>query len=87
MRKYTSAARMPFWKWFLCLIGGLVLFFLLYGLAEWAIPAITNEWLQMVVCLGIGSIALFIYAVWIEYCKEVFDYFFVSLPPICVNAL
>ena len=64
MRKYTSAARMPFWKWFLCLIGGLVLFFLLYGLTEWAIPAITNEWLQMVVCLGIGSIALFIYAVW-----------------------
>lgn len=64
MRKYTSAARMPFWKWLLCLIGGLVLFFVLYGLAEWAIPAITNEWLRMVVCLGIGSIALFIYAVW-----------------------
>ena len=55
---------MPFWKWLLCLIGGLVLFFVLYGLAEWAIPAITNEWLRMVVCLGIGSIALFIYAVW-----------------------
>ena len=64
MRKYTSAARMTFWKWLLCLIGGLVLFFVLYGLAEWAIPAITNEWLRMVVCLGIGSIALFIYAVW-----------------------
>ena len=32
MRKYTSAARMPLWKWILCLLGGLVIFMILYGL-------------------------------------------------------
>ena len=64
MRKYTSAARMPFWKWVLCLIGGLVIFLLLYGLAEWGLTVISNEWLQMAACIGTGFLALFIYAVW-----------------------
>ena len=40
MRKYTSAARMPFWKWFPCLLGGLIIFFLLYGFAEMGLTAI-----------------------------------------------
>ena len=64
MRKYTSAARMPFWKWLLCLLGGLIIYFLLYGLAELAIPAIPNVWLKMAACIVIGFVALFIYAVW-----------------------
>ena len=64
MRKYTSAARMPFWKWLLCLLGGLIIFFLLYGFAEMGLSAIRNVWLQMVACVFVGGLALFIYAVW-----------------------
>ena len=64
MRKYTSAARMPFWKWFPCLLGGLIIFFLLYGFAEMGLTAIPNVWLQMGACVLVGGLALFIYAVW-----------------------
>ena len=64
MRKYTSAARMPFWKWLLCLLGGIIIFFLLYGFAEIAVPAISNTWLRMAACIGAGCFALFVYAIW-----------------------
>ncbi len=63
MRKYTSAARMPLWKWILCLLGGLVIFMILYGLASMT-RALPNPWMRMgayVLCAGLG---LFLYAVW-----------------------
>ena len=63
MRKYTSAARMPLWKWFLCLLGGLLIFLILYGLASMT-RELPNPWIRMgsyVLCSGFG---LFLYAVW-----------------------
>lgn len=63
MRKYTSAARMPLWKWILCLLGGLLIFMILYGFAMLT-RTLPNPWLRMgayVLCAGLG---LFLYAVW-----------------------
>ena len=64
MRKYTSAARMPFWKWFLCLLGGLIVFFLLYGFATLGVNAIPVDWAQLPAAVLAGFLGLFIYAIW-----------------------
>ena len=63
MRKYTSAARMPLWKWILCLLGGLLIFMILYGFAQLT-RTLPNPWFRMgayFLCAGLG---LFLYAVW-----------------------
>ncbi len=64
MRKYTSAARMPFWKWFLCLLGGLIVFLLLYGFATLGVNAIPVDWAQLPATVLAGFLGLFIYAIW-----------------------
>ena len=55
---------MPIWKWFLSLLGGLIIFFILYGLAGIGVAAIPNAWLQMGACVVIAGLALFLYAIW-----------------------
>ena len=63
MRKYTSAARMPLWKWILCLLGGLVIFMILYGLASMT-RALPNPWMRMGAYVLSAGLGLFLYAVW-----------------------
>ena len=63
MRKYTSAAQMPLWKWILCLLGGVILFMLRYG-AGWMLDAVSNPWLRMSGFVLASLLGLFIYAVW-----------------------
>lgn len=63
MRKYTSAARMPLWKWILCLLGGLVIFTILYGLASMT-RALPNPWMRMGAYVLSAGLGLFLYAVW-----------------------
>ena len=63
MRKYTSAARMPLWKWILCLLGGLLIFVLLYGLA-FATRLIPNQWIRLGAYVAAAGLGLFLYAVW-----------------------
>ena len=65
MRKYTSAARMPLWKWILCLLGGLLIFTVLQGLAM-SIPDLGSWPLQCVVMLAASTLILFLYAVWVN---------------------
>ena len=64
MRKYTSAARMPLWKWILCLLGGLLVFTLLYAFASAGVIAIPIPWLRMSASVLAGLLGLFFYAVW-----------------------
>jgi membrane protease YdiL (CAAX protease family) len=64
MRKYTSAARMPFWKWILCLLGGLLLFIVLYGLAQVAVDWPESPWLGMAISLVSALLGLLFYAIW-----------------------
>ena len=65
MRKYTSAARMPLWKWVLCLILGLAIFLALYVGSQYACGALTSTWWQQALFLtGAGLVGLFLYAVW-----------------------
>lgn len=63
MRKYTSAARMPLWKWILCLLAGLFLFFFLCVLAK-GISTLPNPWLQMGLSLVAALLGLLFYAIW-----------------------
>ena len=55
---------MPFWKWFLCLLGGLIVFFLLYGFATLGVNAIPVDWAQLPAAVLAGFLGLFIYAIW-----------------------
>jgi hypothetical protein len=55
---------MPFWKWFLCLLGGLIVFFLLYGFATLGVNAIPVDWAQLPAAVLAGLLGLFIYAIW-----------------------
>ena len=64
MRKYTAAARMPFWKWFLCLLAGLLIFFVLYLLASAGVLSIPIDWVQLPAAVVAGFLGLFIYAIW-----------------------
>lgn len=54
---------MPLWKWILCLLGGVILFMLLYG-AGWMLDAVSNPWLRMSGFVLASLLGLFIYAVW-----------------------
>lgn len=65
MRKYTSAARMPLWKWILCLLGGLLIFTILQGLAM-SIPDRMPWPLLCLSYLAAGGLVLFLYAVWVN---------------------
>lgn len=64
MRKYTSAARMPFWKWLLCLLAGLIIFMALYVLATAGVSAIPIPEVQPFAAILAGLLCLFLYAVW-----------------------
>ena len=55
---------MPLWKWILCLLGGLILFILLYAFAGTGAALPASPWLQMLVSVGSGLLGLFLYAVW-----------------------
>ena len=65
MRKYTSAARMPLWKWILCLLGGLLIFIILQGLGM-MIPDLPVWPLQCLAYLVASWLVLFLYAVWVN---------------------
>ena len=65
MRKYTSAARMPLWKWILCLLGGLLIFIVLQGLAM-SIPDLSFWPLACLVSLAAAGLILCVYAVWVN---------------------
>ena len=55
---------MPLWRWILCLLGGIVLFPILYGLADAGSSLPVSPWVRMAVALGAGLLGLFLYAVW-----------------------
>ena len=64
MRKYTSAARMPLWKWILCLLAGLLIFTLLYTFASAGVIVIPVGWVKMPASVLAALLGLFFYAVW-----------------------
>ena len=64
MRKYTSAARMPLWKWILCLLAGLLIFTLLYTFASAGVIVIPIPWIKIPAAILAGLLGLFFYAVW-----------------------
>ena len=65
MRKYTSAAQMPLWKWILCLVFGLFIFMFLYGLSEIALDKIPqgDAW-QCGASVLLAFLGLLLYAIW-----------------------
>ena len=65
MRKYTSAAQMPLWKWILCLVFGLFIFMFLYGLSEIALDKIPqgDAW-QCGASALLAFLGLLLYAIW-----------------------
>jgi len=56
---------MPLWKWFLCLLGGLLIFVILQGLAM-SIPDLHIWPVQCLIYLAAGTLILFLYAVWVN---------------------
>ena len=54
---------MALWQWILCLLGGVILFMLLYG-AAWFLDAVHNPWFKMGGFVLGSLLGLFIYAVW-----------------------
>ena len=55
---------MPLWKWILCLLGGFLIFALLYAFAAGGVIAIPVPWVRMPVAVLAGLLGLFLYAVW-----------------------
>ena len=55
---------MPFWKWLLCLLAGLIIFLLMYGFATFGVNAIPIDWVQLPAAVIAGFLALFFYAIW-----------------------
>ena len=55
---------MPFWKWLLCLLGGLIVFTVLYILASAGVNAIPIRWVQLPAAVFAGFLGLFLYAIW-----------------------
>lgn len=55
---------MPLWKWILCLLGGLIIFLLLYALAGTGANLPASPWSRMGIAVGSGLLGLFLYAVW-----------------------
>jgi len=65
MRIYTSAARMPLWKWILCLVFGLGIFYVLYYFSLLGGASLRGqEWLRVFYYLGVALLGLLAYAVW-----------------------
>ena len=65
MRRYTSAAKMPLWKWILCLLGGLVIFLLLYGLAQMLPETLgLGTALRCVFYVVTALLVLLLYTIW-----------------------
>ena len=65
----------PLWKWILLLLGGFLLFMLVYGLAS--IPAMLDEiaagiplWLQAVLCVASSVGVLGMYALWWKWTEK-----------------
>ncbi len=56
---------MPLWKWILCLLGGLLIFTILQGLAM-SIPDLGHVALQIPVYIFAAGLVLFLYAVWVN---------------------
>ena len=54
---------MPLWKWILCLLGGLLIFVILYGIAS-ATRFIPNQWIRFGAYVAAAGLGLFLYAVW-----------------------
>ena len=69
MRKNTSAARMPLWKWILCLLGGFLIFTLLQGLTG-LIPGTGHFWLDGLINILVAFLFLFLYALWISFTER-----------------
>ncbi|MCR5351918.1 MAG: CPBP family intramembrane metalloprotease [Bacteroidales bacterium] len=62
---YTSAARMPLWKWILCLVFGLGIFYAFYYFSLLGgIGLQGKSWLRVFYYLGVGLLGLLAYAVW-----------------------
>lgn len=55
---------MPFILWLLCLLGGMIIFFILYALACAGVQAIPVEWVKMPASILAGVLGLFLYAIW-----------------------
>lgn len=55
---------MPFWKWFLCLLGGMIIFLILYSFASIGVDAIPIAWVQLPAAFVAGLLGLFFYAIW-----------------------
>ena len=61
----------PFWKWILLLIGGFLLFMLVYGLAS--LPTVSDKiplWLQCLLCVLTSAGALGMYALWWKWTEK-----------------
>ena len=65
MRRYTSAARMPLWKWILCTLGGLFIFTLLQGFSM-MIPRLGGFPWQSLARIFAAGLVLFLYAIWVN---------------------
>ena len=63
MRKSTSAARRSLLKWIFCLLGGLLIFMILYGLSTMT-RELPNPWMRMGAYVLTSLLGLFLYAVW-----------------------
>ena len=55
---------MPFWKWILCLLGGLIIFLLLDAFAMAGVVVIPIQWAKIPAAIVIGILGLFLYAIW-----------------------
>ena len=64
MKKYTSAARMPLWKWILCMLGGLLLFIVLYGLSQVLLDLPKSPWARIPLLIAVPLLALLLYSIW-----------------------
>ena len=49
---------MPFWKWILCLLGGLIIFLLLDAFAMAGVVVIPIQWAKIPAAIVIGILGL-----------------------------
>ena len=55
---------MPFWKWLLCVLFGMIIFMALYVLASAGVIAIPIPWVRLPASVVAGFLGLFFYAIW-----------------------
>lgn len=55
---------MPLWKWILCLLGGLLIFTILYELTQTLCWLPKSPWLRMLISLVASLLGLLLYAIW-----------------------